>query len=69
VGAIDSFLVENANGFVYKAGNIEQLKEKLNKFKQMPNDSLTKMSEKSFELASQLTPAIWASKLMNIFKL
>jgi glycosyltransferase involved in cell wall biosynthesis len=66
VGANDSFLMENVNGFTFKAGNSEQLKQKLNKFTQMPNAELIAMSQKSFELAKQLTPEIWAEKLNNI---
>ncbi|HWY10412.1 MAG TPA: glycosyltransferase family 4 protein [Bacteroidia bacterium] len=69
VGAIDSFLVENSNGFTFTAGNVEQLKQKLNKFTLMPNADLVLMSQKSFELASKLTPEIWADKLMRIINL
>lgn len=68
VGAKDSFLVENSNGFTFTAGNVEQLKQKLNKFTQMSNADLVIMSQKSFELASKLTPGIWADKLMRILK-
>ena len=69
VGAIDSFLVENSNGFTVEAGNISQLKQKLNKFTIMPNADLDVMSQKSFGLASKLTPEIWAEKLMSIINL
>ncbi len=69
VGAIDSFLVENSNGFTFEAGNITQLKQKLNKFTLMPNADLVVMSQKSFGLASKLTPEIWADKLMSIINL
>lgn len=69
VGANDMFLSDNINGFVFKAGNIEQLKEKLNKFTTMPEKELCDMAQKSFELASKLTPQIWADKLLKIIKL
>lgn len=68
VGATDLFLKDKYNGFVFNAGNSEQLKEKLNKFTQMPDKDLNTMAQKSFELASQLTPEIWADKLMKIIK-
>jgi glycosyltransferase involved in cell wall biosynthesis len=68
VGATDLFLKDKYNGFVFNAGNSEQLKEKLNKFTQMPDKDLSTMAQKSFELASQLTPEIWADKLMKIIK-
>jgi glycosyltransferase involved in cell wall biosynthesis len=68
VGANDMFLSDNMNGFVFKAGNIAQLKEKLNKFTSMPDKELCTMSQKSFELASKLTPDIWSDKLMKIIK-
>jgi glycosyltransferase involved in cell wall biosynthesis len=65
VGANDSFLVENGNGLTFNAGNSEQLKQKLNKFTQMSNTALAEMSRKSFELAKQLTPEIWADRLLK----
>jgi glycosyltransferase involved in cell wall biosynthesis len=65
VGANDSFLMDNHNGFVFNAGNSEQLKKKLNKFTQMPNSDLVSMSQKSFELAKKLTPEIWAERLIK----
>jgi glycosyltransferase involved in cell wall biosynthesis len=69
VGANDMFLSDNMNGFVFKAGNIAQLKEKLNKFTSMSDKELCTMAQKSFELASKLTPDIWADKLWKIIKL
>ncbi len=69
VGANDMFLSDNNNGFVFNAGNISHLKDKLNKFTGMPDNELTGMSKKSFELASGLTSQIWADKLMRIAKL
>ncbi len=68
VGANDMFLSDNINGFVFKAGNIVQLKEKLNKFTSMPDKELVAMAQKSFDLASELTPDIWADKLLKIIK-
>lgn len=65
VGANDSFLKENVNGFTFKAGNSEQLKQKLNTFTQLPNENLVAMSRRSYELAKALTPEIWADKLIN----
>lgn len=69
VGANDMFLSDNINGFVFNSGNISQLKEKLNKFTLMPTNELAGMARKSSELASGLTPEIWADKLMKIIRL
>jgi glycosyltransferase involved in cell wall biosynthesis len=69
VGANDMFLSDNINGFIFKAGNISHLKEKLNKFTSMPEKELASMSKSSFGLASMLTPDVWANKLLRIFKL
>jgi len=66
VGANDMFLSDNINGFVFNAGNISQLKEKLNKFTHMSNIELNGMAKKSFELASGLTTKKWADKLKKI---
>ena len=68
VGANDMFLSENINGFVFKAGNIVHLKEKLNKFTTMPDTELSAMAQRSFELAAKLTPDNWADKLLKIIK-
>ena len=68
VGANDMFLSDNINGFVFKAGNIVHLKEKLNKFTSMPDKELSAMAQRSFDLASKLTPEIWADKLLKIIK-
>lgn len=65
VGANDLFLNDNINGFAFKAGNISQLKEKLNKFTSKPDTELRMMAQKSFELASKLTPQIWADKVLK----
>lgn len=69
VGAVDLFVKDNINGFIFNAENSEQLKDKLNKFTEMPEAGLKAMAQKSAELASQLTPQIWADKLMNIINL
>ncbi len=68
VGANDMFLSDNINGFVFKAGNITQLKEKLNKFTTLPDKELCTMAQKSFDLAVKLTPDIWAEKLLKIIR-
>lgn len=69
VGAVDLFVRDNLNGFIFSTENSKQLKDKLNKFTEMPEAGLKAMAQKSAELASQLTPQIWAQKLMNIINL
>jgi glycosyltransferase involved in cell wall biosynthesis len=65
VGANDMFLIDNINGFVFKAGNSVELKGKLNKFTSMPVEELARMARQSYALASKLTPQIWAGKLLK----
>ncbi|MEO6903362.1 MAG: glycosyltransferase family 4 protein [Bacteroidia bacterium] len=66
VGARTAFVEHQVNGFIYKAGAIDELKEQLKKIINLNNDQLFKMAEKSVEKAKQITPDIWASQLMEI---
>jgi glycosyltransferase involved in cell wall biosynthesis len=65
VGAGDRFIENNSNGFVIKAGDREALKNTMRKFMAMSQQELVKMSQKSTEIASALTPEVWAANLMK----
>jgi glycosyltransferase involved in cell wall biosynthesis len=66
VGAIESFLEDEKNGYVFKAGNINSLKEKLKEVMQLSPEQLNLMGEYSNQLAQRITPKIWADNLMKL---
>ena len=65
VGATTMFLNPGENGWIYPSGNISAL---FNAFKELFNTSdsdLDQMGRKSHQLASRLTPEIWAETAHN----
>ncbi|MBA3705826.1 MAG: glycosyltransferase [Bacteroidetes bacterium] len=66
VGARVTFVEQNVNGYVYKAGNIIELKKQFKKIMDLSSNELFEMGEKSVDKAQQLTPSIWSEKLMQI---
>ena len=68
VGAREIFVDNKLNGYIYKAGNVNQLKESLKKMIDKSDEGLFEMSECSAEKSKQITPEIWANKLIELFK-
>lgn len=68
VGARLSFVEQNINGFIYKAGDVNQLKVQLKKMMSLGDDKLVAMGQKSVEKAKEITPEIWADTLMKLLK-
>ncbi|MFH1005220.1 MAG: glycosyltransferase family 4 protein [Bacteroidota bacterium] len=66
VGAVEYFLGHGENGFLFKAGNVSELKECMKKFISMNDEQILKMSEKSIEKASKITLDTWADTLYSI---
>lgn len=66
VGARFVFVENNVNGYIYKSGNIEELKNQLKKMMNFGGDKLVEMGEKSVEKAKQITPDSWADTLMKL---
>lgn len=66
VGARHTFVEDNVNGYIYKAGNIEELKKQLKKIILKSDLELMQMGEKSVEKAKQITPDGWAIKLNSL---
>lgn len=67
VGAAERFLKNGANGFSVRAGDVNDLADKLKLFMKMSDEKLNLMSEKSHELGVQLRPEHWAGNLMTAF--
>jgi glycosyltransferase involved in cell wall biosynthesis len=66
VGARIAFLENDVNGYIYQAGNIQQLKDCLKKMMSLKEEVLLAMGQKSVDKAKLNTPEIWADKLMRM---
>lgn len=66
VGAKTAFVEHNVNGYIYKAGDISELKNQLRKIMELRDEKLFQMAEKSIEKAKQITPEIWSEKLIKL---
>lgn len=68
VGAAELFLIDGENGFLFKSGNIFDIKKMMKKIFSLSDEQLFGMGEKSARLAKQITPDKWADTLMSVFK-
>lgn len=66
VGASEKFLENEKNGFLFNAGNIQELKNCMKKIILLNEQELKKMSELSIEKAKQITPETWANAIFQI---
>ncbi len=66
VGSAETFLKDSENGYLFEAGNVEDLRQKLILLFSLSDSSLQKMGEKSSELSTQITPDTWAKSLYAI---
>jgi glycosyltransferase involved in cell wall biosynthesis len=66
VGSTAAFLNEGVNGYSFEPHDTNQLKALLKKIAHTPNATLLEMGSKSNELASSITPQLWAKKLSTL---
>ena len=66
VGSASLFLKQGLNGFIFKAGDKEDLKKTMNKIIMMSDKELLEYGERSSVYASFLTPDKWADTLLRI---
>ena len=66
VGAIEFFLEDKKNGFVFKADDINSLKEKLKECMELLPEQLNLMGKYSYKLAQCITPKTWADNLIKL---
>jgi glycosyltransferase involved in cell wall biosynthesis len=66
VGTRTSFTENNLNGYIYKSGDINQLKEVMKKIMNHSDKELFSMAEVSVEKAKQITPEKWANTLLSV---
>lgn len=68
VGANEKFIEDGLNGFIFKAGNIPELKKCMQKIMLLSDNELFLMGERSVELSKKNTPDMWADILHSICK-
>lgn len=66
VGAASAFVKEGQNGFIFKAGDREHLKQTLLNAMNLEDDKLLRMGDRSHELAQSVTPESWAIKVKQL---
>lgn len=66
VGARTAFVEENYNGYIYRAGDKEELKKVLRTIMKHSQSDLFEMGERSVEKAKQVTPEKWAATLQSV---
>ncbi len=67
IGAKEVFLEHGENGFIFNAHNVEELKSIMKKFTNLSSEQIWKMSESSRQLATRITPQVWADSLLQVF--
>jgi glycosyltransferase involved in cell wall biosynthesis len=65
VGSGSTFVENNFNGYIYKAGHIDDLKQALSKVINADRQKLVEMAENSTKKAKQITPEVWAKQLIS----
>ncbi|MBI3511429.1 MAG: glycosyltransferase family 4 protein [Bacteroidetes bacterium] len=63
VGAAETFLEENKNGFMFLSENVQEIVRAIKKIAEMKDEQLFTMGERSHEFAQRITPASWAKTL------
>jgi glycosyltransferase involved in cell wall biosynthesis len=66
VGARLAFVENDVNGYIYKSGNVLELKKQLKKIMSLNDAKLVEMGNKSVEKAKLNTPEVWANKLLKM---
>ncbi len=66
VGASEAFVRNGKNGFIFKKGNINVIKECFIKIASLKDEELIQMGNTSSELAHTITPHTWAETVVSI---
>lgn len=67
VGAAEVFLKQGVNGFMFRAGDREHLKETIKKIIHLKAEELNRMSAESHRLAQQISPTLWTNTLLALY--
>lgn len=65
-GAATAFLRNGYNGFQFKSGNETALYHALQALFRTPDEQLSQMGQRSYELSRSISPEIWAHTLLSI---
>ena len=68
VGAADHFLINGYNGFLFDAGNISSLLDKMYKISCLSEKELIEMSKNSYKISEKITPVSSANNLLSLIK-
>ncbi len=66
VGSVEAFIADGQNGYIYTAGDVEELKKSIEKITSRTDNELRVMGKRSVEMAMKITPEIWANTLMQL---
>jgi glycosyltransferase involved in cell wall biosynthesis len=66
VGASASFLRDGFNGYLFRAGNTESLRDALLKLIRVDDGQLLMMGDRSASISMYSTPELWAGTLLSI---
>ncbi len=68
VGAASTFLKEGKNGFVFKSGDVNDMKRVMKLMMQLSDHEQNKMADLSAELAQEITPQKWADTIYSVLE-
>jgi glycosyltransferase involved in cell wall biosynthesis len=68
VGAGEAFIQDGENGYLFKSGDNNALKEILKKIASKSDEELLEMGVQSRKKALTITPAKWSETLMSTLK-
>lgn len=67
-GAADDLVEPGTNGAITRIGDVDGLADAMARFTLLPNDMKAAASEASYQMSKQFTPALWASRLLDLVK-
>jgi glycosyltransferase involved in cell wall biosynthesis len=65
IGSAEVFLDPEENGYIFRSGNIAELKAAMKKIISMSDTELYAMSDHSLNISSRITPEVWAKSLLR----
>jgi glycosyltransferase involved in cell wall biosynthesis len=68
-GAATEFLISGYNGFLFRRGNIQSLRDALLKISALPTEELEAFSQRSHQLGHRITPEHAAYSLLSVLPL
>lgn len=67
VGSSEQFLLQEKNGFQFKAGDVDDLKGAMKKMAKLSSEELILMAQESHRLAEKINPDLWTNTLKRIY--